>query len=204
MNDVTISMQPHTISRRRREFRVIHVLSRDGKRILDTRSHTDIPADPLLSMCRHGKPGPDGASANAPTRRTWRVGQVVLGARVHHGCEVRPGGHSGPVRHQRPGARWPVVSGFTRRQLDPAVPSRQPRASQPRNSAPRIGFLITCQTLQRADRVLRPRPAGHDAARSTGNLPAIGSLQRRSLLPGARLPAAPGSAVFLLFPNGPW
>jgi hypothetical protein len=30
MNDVTISIQPHTISRRRRKFRVIHVLSRDG------------------------------------------------------------------------------------------------------------------------------------------------------------------------------
>jgi len=67
MSDVTISMQSHTISRRRCQFRVIHVLSRDGKRILDTRSHTDIPAEPLLSMCRRGKPGQDAPVANAPT-----------------------------------------------------------------------------------------------------------------------------------------
>ena len=46
MNNVTISMQSHTISRSRREFRIIHVLSRDE-------SESSIPAAiPIFRLTR--------------------------------------------------------------------------------------------------------------------------------------------------------
>jgi hypothetical protein len=122
MNDVTISMQSHTISRRRREFRVIHVLSRDGSESsmpaaipifrLTPRLSMDAPvrecADAPYLPQRSGRPRGQGAS------RLRRAAGRAAGARPAPAAGHRPmaGGprvHPAPAGPGRPQPTAPAV-----------------------------------------------------------------------------------------------
>jgi hypothetical protein len=195
MNEVTISMQSHTISRRRREFGVIHVLSRDG-------SESSIPAAiPIFRLTRSKYAAAASRdrtrpSANAPTRRTCASVRSSSGPGCIAVAISGPQGSRGPSgtsdraphgqrSHGSPGACWIRPSPAD----SPGRPSPGTPPPVPASSSHARPFSVPIASL-------RPRPAGHDAARPTENLPAIGRPERRSLLPGARLPTALGSAVF--------